>query len=100
MKGSEFAGVDFSNLPTAQRGGMRSSSKIFSETSRTERMCLFALLLDSITLEQAPLLVESMRLRGRFGDPGHEEYRWLLDRWSAGALTIVLSILWQNLPSR
>ena len=81
MAGSEFGGIDFSNLPTDQEGVDEIFVRIFSETSQTERKRLYALLLDSITPEQAPLLMNSMRLRGRLGVGGHEEYRWLVDRW-------------------
>lgn len=81
MRGTEFAGIDFSDLPTDQEGIDEVFTRIFSEVSQTERKRLYALLLDSITPEQAPLLMKSMRLRGRLGVPGHEEYRWTLDRW-------------------
>ena len=81
MKDSEFAGIDFSPLPTAQAGMDEVFIKILRKTNQTERKRLYALLLDSITPAQAPLLMESMRLRGRLGVPGHEEHRWLLDRW-------------------
>ncbi len=81
IAGSKFGGIDFSNLPTDQEGIDEIFVRIFSETSQTERKRLYALLLDSITPEQAPLLMNSMRLRGRLGVGGHEEYRWLVDRW-------------------
>jgi len=49
MKDSEFAGIDFSPLPTAQAGMDEVFIKILSKTNQTERKRLYALLLDSIT---------------------------------------------------
>ncbi|MEM7384867.1 MAG: hypothetical protein AAF514_07965 [Verrucomicrobiota bacterium] len=81
LKVGTFGGIDFGRLPTEQEGMDGIFIKIFSETGQTRRKRLYTLLLDSLTPEQAPLLWNSMRLRGRLGVAGHEEYRWLWDRW-------------------
>ena len=47
MKDSEFAGIDFSPLPTAQAGMDEVFIKILRKTDPTERKRLYALLLDS-----------------------------------------------------